>query len=112
MLPREHKLNRVTFPKYKDPKKSWTGISLRIQYTYTNSSDPAQYAVVVPKKICALSVGRNELKRSIYHKIEQYGEKLLSEKGMKVVIFPLKKEGTISPAAIEKDIQDFISELK
>lgn len=112
MLPREHKLNRVTFPKYKEPKKNWTGISLRIQYTYSNSADLAQCAVVVPKKICALAVGRNKLKRTIFQKIEQYGDDLLQKKGMKVVIFPLNKEGVISPLSIEKDIQDFVSQLR
>lgn len=112
MLPKEHKLSRVTFPKYKDPKKTWAGISLRVQYTYSNSTDRARVAVVVPKKIHALAVRRNELKRAIFQSIERYGGSFLKKCGMKVVIFPTKKETVISLHLIDEDIQEFVAQLR
>lgn len=112
MLPKEQKLTRVTFPKYTEPKKTWTGVSLRVQYFYTREAETTRYAVVVSKKVHALAVNRNRLKRLVFGALEANGGSLLQRTGMKVVIYPLKSENPQSAGLIEKDIADFVAQLR
>ena len=111
MLPKRHKLTRTTFPSYTDPKKIWNGSFLRIQCTYSKSSTPPLFAVVISKKIAASAVKRNELRRLIFQTIEDSSTAFSSLIGAKVVIFPLKKNGVVDILAIKKDIKDFFSQI-
>lgn len=112
MLPKTQKLSRVTFPKYNEPKKTWAGDCLRVQYSFTGSVPNARFAVVVPKKVHSLAVRRNSIKRAVYTAILGCASTVPSNKGMKIVIFPLKKDSVLSPACIIRDIQSFFSHIK
>ncbi len=112
MLPKEQKITRVTFPKYTDSKKTWTGVSLRAQCFSTGGTEKVRCAVVVSKKVHVLAVNRNRLKRLVFSAIEAHSGSLLQKTGMKVVIYPMKKELPISALLIERDIKDFIAQLR
>jgi|GEM_PF-2305361 len=112
MIPKRHKLNRTTFPKYTDPKKTWTGTFLRIQYTFTKSTDNPLFAVVISKKIHASAVKRNKLRREIFEIIDKEQVSFQKQNGTKFVFFPLKKNGVIDNELLEKDIHDFSAQLQ
>ena len=112
MLPKTQKLTRVLFPKHTEPKKTWVGDCLRIQYSYTNQVSKSRFAVVVSKKIHALAVRRNSIKRAIYEGIEHCGDILAIGRGMKIVIFPGKKDELLLSDAIVRDLKIFFAFIK
>ena len=111
MIPKRNKLSRTTFPKHTDPKRTWTGSFLRIQSSFTKSTDHPLFAVVISKKIHASAVKRNQLRRQIYTMIEIEQDAFQKQLGVKFVFFPLKKNGVVDIESIEKDIQSFIAQL-
>lgn len=111
MIPKRQKLTRTTFPKHTDPRKTWTGSFLRVQVTFTRSTDNPLFAVVILKKIEASAVKRNQLRRMIYELIEIEKDTFSKKVGVKYVFFPLKKNGVVDTASIAKDIHDFCVQI-
>jgi len=112
MISKKNKLTRISFPKFSDPQKRWSGEFLSIQYTKKqNKEENTAFAVVIPKKTLNLAVKRNELKREIYDVASVLLDEFSKNGISKVVIMPNKSKLPIDRASIKESIQIFLESI-
>ena|SRR3989338_11681754 len=119
MLPRLHKLSRVTFPHRKDPRHSWVGKTLRVE-AYPSSSILGRpgggrrksttpcFAVVVAKRLSDTVVMRNTFKRQVMAVIQENVPYMKRLSFSKYVILPTKHLHEITRTEIVADMDMFL----
>lgn len=83
----------------------------RIQYSFTDTQQFPTFGVVISKKIASLATTRNKLRRMIYNVLSESQNDIAKHRGVKVVIYPLKKDKLATKEDIQRDIHSFLTTL-
>jgi RNase P protein component len=108
MLSKDRKLTRHTFPSYRDRRSTYDGKAVRVvSYTGTGPQKTL-FSVVVAKKHSNNAVERHLFKRRALAALFPLYPAFDHFVHGKVVIFPLRKVGTIAFADIRADLDAFL----
>lgn len=106
MLPRSKRVSKRDFPQQGSKKK--TLVSPHFSLTHTTSSEKARFAAVVSKKVAALAVDRNTLRRQIYVICRQYSAKTTPGT---YIIYARKGAKDLSFAQMKLEIETLFSKV-
>ena len=109
MLPSKQKIDRKSFPSFKDKKfVVWTGKSLRIS-CFSGKERHQQFAVVVSKKQYKTHVHRNYFKRVIFECIRHNKDKFSRISAQHIVFHPMQAVESITNEEIFSEVGVFLS---